>query len=344
MEVVQLERFKLEGVLGLGSDYEVHAATDTQTGKPVVIRRPNPHYVTRKLHHGVDQLSEQLIQLHTDIGDTLPNLAHLLGYTEVAQHDGYFGDSLTESYRVLVEERAKGLPLASAIMDKFKGIPIGLGDNLFALHPLVPHSDKGYFPVYQQLMDVQEAFHQAGHVLLDMRPQNIYFDPHEGKITVIDVGAVPTSGPAAQGKASMGSQPKDIHDSFAEIFKFYATPDPPPTDVSGYREPAGMRSIPQFDQQLQIMVQSFSALKDAGLREASVTTLEKIQKRAYVSFEEFHKDFNQYLTALEERNKALPDLQGLVDVWGQAMEMLSDSYWMQFLFEPERDLANYRRV
>ena len=342
MNLVELERFELQGFLGSGSDYEAHAATDSQTGEPVVIKRPNPDYVTRKLHHGVDQLSEHLIEVHRTIGDSVPHITHLVGYTEVAQHDGYFGDALEESYRVLVEERAKGFPLVSDIRDKFKGVPIGLGQNLFALHPLVPHPDRGYFPVHQQLMEVEEAFHKSGHVLLDMRPQNVYFDPREGLIWVIDIGTIPTQGRAAQGKASFGSQPIDVHNFFAEMFKYYATPDPPPSNVAGYGEPAGMRNIPRFDEQLDQMVQSFSRVDGAAIKEAAVTVLQKIQKRAYGSFEDFRRDFDEYLALLEERNKSLAEFDSLVNVWRQAIGMLSDGYWKKFLFEPEKDLARYR--
>ena len=342
MDVVRLNRFKLKEFLGSGSDYEVHAATDSHTGNQVVIKRPNPDYITRKLHYGVDQLSEQLIEVHRDIGDSLPYVAHLVGYTEVASHDDYFGDSLKESYRVLIEERARGLPLASDIRDKFKGVPIGLGQNLFTLYPLVPHPEVGYVAIHQQLMDVEETFHSVGHLLLDMRPQNVYFDPRQGRITVIDIGTIPTQGPAAQGRASAGNQPRDLHDFFAEVFKFYATPNAPPSDVDGYKEPAGMRSIPQFNQQLDIMIRSFSGIQDTGLQEAAVTTLQKIQKRAYTSFEDFRRDFNQYLDLLEERNKNLPNLHSLVNVWGQAIEMLSGEYWRKFLFDPDSDLVHYR--
>ena len=342
MELVELERFKLEGILGSGSDYEVHAATDSQTGEPVVIKRPNPDYITRKLHHGVDELSEHLIEVHSTMGDSLPHVTHMIGYTDLAQHHGYFGDALKESYRVLIEDRAKGIPLVSDIRDKFKGVPIGLGQNLFALHPLVAHPDRGHSLVHQQLMDVEEAFYKGGHVLLDMRPQNVYFDPREGMIWVIDIGTIPTQGRASQGKASFGSQPIDVHNFFAEMFKYYATPDPPPSNVAGYGEPAGMRNIPRFDEQLDQMVQSFSRVKDAALKEAAVTVLQKIEKRAYASFEDFRRDFDRYLALLEERNRSFADSDSLVDVWRQAMVMLSDGYWKKFLFEPETDLVRYR--
>ena len=344
MEQVTLDRFPLEGFLGSGSDYEVHAATDTDTGKLVVVRRPNPDYISRKLHHGVDRLSEQLIDVHQAMDSSVPYLANLVGYTAVSQHDGYFGDSLKEEYRVLVEERAQGFPLVGDLMDKFKGVPIGLGQNLFCLHPLVPAPEKGHFAVHRQLMDVEEAFQNAGHLLLDMRPQNIYFDPVEGRITVIDVGTIPTGGPAAQGVASMGDRPRDVHDFFAELLTFYVTPETPPGDISGYREPAGMRSNPNFDEHLDMTIRNFSEVEDADVRDAAVAVLVKVRERGYTSFGEFRRDFDSYLARVESRNEALVDLPDMVDVWRNAMELLSARYWTRFLFDPGADLACYRKA
>lgn len=342
MKVVPLGRFKLEGFLDSGADYEAHAVTDTHTGKQVVIKRPNPDYISRRLHHGVDRLSRQLIQVHKTIAHSIPYVAHLVGYTRLARHNGYFGDDLTERYRVLVEERARGVPLMADIRDKFKGVPVGLGQNLFALHPLIPHSRAGRFPIHQQLIDVEEAFHDAGHLLLDMRPQNVFFDPEEGRITVIDLGTIPTKGKATQGMVSMGNRPQDIHDFFAEMFKFYTTADHPPSRVDEYGEAAGMRSLPGFDEQLDQMIEAFSATEDAAVREAAVTALQRIRRRAYSSFREFREDFSRYLACVERRNESLPALASLRGVWGRALQSLSDGYWRKFLFDPGRDLASYR--
>ena len=342
VDKIELDRFKLEGFLGSGSDYEVHAATDSDTAKQVVIKRPNPDYITRGMHHGIDQLSEQLVQIHETVGASSPYVAHLVGYTELAQHNGYFGDSLKEEYRVLVEERAKGLPLISDIRDKFLGIPIGLPQNLFALYPLVPVSEERAFTIHEQIMDVEEAFHHVGHLLLDMRPQNVYFDPKKRRIKVIDIGTIPTQGPAAQGKVSGGNQPRDIHDFYAEIFKFYATPNGPPSNVAGYGEPVGMRSIPHFDQQLDSLIRSFSVIENPLLKEAALGVLERIQSRGYASLGEFRKEFGQYLAVVADRNRNLPDLPGLTNVWVQAMENLSDKYWRKFLFDPDSDLVAFR--
>ena len=342
MKVVPLRRFKLEGFLGSGADYEAHAATDTHTGNQVVIKRPNPDYILRKLHHVVDRLSRQLIEVHKTIAHSIPNVAHLVGYTRLARHDGYFGDGLTERYRVLIEERARGVPLVADIRDKFKGVPVGRGQNLFALHSLVPHPRAGYFPIHQQLMDVEEAFHNAGHLLLDMRPQNVFFDPKKGRITVIDLGTIPTKGKAAQGMVSMGNRPRDIHDFFGEMFKFYTSTSHLPSQVDGYGEAVGMRSLPGLDEQLDHMINAFSATEDSEVREAALTALQRVQRRAYPSFREFRDDFNHYLACVERRNESLPALDSLRDVWGRALQSLSDGYWRKFLFDPVRDLAGYR--
>ena len=344
MNIVDLERFELGALLGAGSDYQVHAAIDRETGNQIVIKRPNPDYITRQLHGGVERLSERLIDIHGAVGNTVPLVAHLVGYTEVTQHHAYFGDSLKESYRVLVQQRARGLPLTCDIRDKFKGVPVGLAQNLFALHPLVPHADNHFFSIHHQLLAVEEAFHRAGHLLLDMRPQNIYFDPVDAKITVIDLGTMPTEGGVTQGRASMGGQANDFHDFYLEIFKFYISPDAPPSNVTGYKEPVGMRALPNFDQQIAITIQSFSSMEDAGLKEASVTILQRIQKRDYSSLEGFRGDLSQYLELLEERNGNLSRVDGLVDVWRQAMEMLSEDYWRRFLFDPDSDLVCYRNT
>lgn len=342
MQQVKLERFTLEEFLGSGADYEAHAATDSETGRPVVIKRPNPDYIVRQMHLRIEALSEQLVEVHKAVGDSLPYLASMVGYTESAPHGDYFGDDLKDGYRVLVEERAKGVPLICDIRDKFKGVPIGLGQTLFALHPLVPHPSNGSSAVQNQLLDLEESFLAVGHLCLDMRPQNVYFDPAEARITVIDIGATPTQGPASQGRLSMGTGPKDFHDFSLEVFRFYATPDPPPTDAGGYGEPVGMRSVPDFDTQIGDLVRSYAALRDEDLKEVAIAALQKIQSRSYASFGEFRADFTQYLGLVEERNRNLPNLPGLITSWAEALGMLSTGYWKKYMFDADSDLDRYR--
>ena len=100
-------------------------------------------------------------------------------------HDEFFGDALGGEYRVTVEHRAKGIPLLGDHMARITGVPVGAGQNLFALHPLVhpkpfngdqangdqangdqsgsDPADRGpeYFPIQRQLLDVQQGFFEA---------------------------------------------------------------------------------------------------------------------------------------------------------------------------------------
>ena len=52
---VDLQRFKLEITLGEGADLQIFAATDTETGRPVVVKRPHPTLITRRQHHDVEE-------------------------------------------------------------------------------------------------------------------------------------------------------------------------------------------------------------------------------------------------------------------------------------------------
>ncbi len=341
MHQVQLDRYRLEGFLGSGSDYEVHAATDLETGDAVVLKRPNPDYITRQFHGAIDLLSQRLVEVHTSIGTSIPGISHLAGYVEGGSHDGYFGDSLKQQYWVLVYHRARGIPLATDIRDKFKGVPTGLPQGLFAIHPLGRHAARGPFDIHRQLVEVEEALLEAGYLLLDTRPQNVYYDPLAGEISIIDIGAMPAKGSAFQGVVSIGDGDKDFHDFFAEVFRFYAVPEVPPADVAGYREPVGMRNVPQFDQQVKGMLGAFAAAQDAGVRDAAVGVLERVLERSYPSVDAFRRDLEAYLAAVEERNRGLDDLPGRTGVWLEGLAMLSQDYWRRFLFDPETDLAPY---
>ena len=97
----------------------------------------------------------------------------------------------------------------------------------------------GYFSIQQQIMEVEQAFHDNGHLLLDLRPQNIYFDPRRCEITVIDIGTVPTQGHAAQGRAGTRGQPRDLHNFFAEMFQFLRRSRRPPFRSRGIRRTRG---------------------------------------------------------------------------------------------------------
>lgn len=332
MEKISLDRFRLEGLLGSGSDYEVHAACDTETGAPVVVKRPKPDYIARGMHTGIDLLSEALIDIHSSVANSVPGVCKMVGYTDVASHGSYFDDEPEAEYRVLVFERARGIPLVADIGDKFKGVPIGLGQNLFALHPAHGEMADGTGSVQSQLLEVEESFTVAGHLLLDMRPQNIYYDPADGRISVIDVGTLPTLGSASQGRASSGGQAQDIHNFFAEVFRFYVSPLPPPLDAHGYGEPYGMRAQPDFGQHVDAMIDSYLKAEDRDLGQAAVETLQKIRWRSYSSVGEFKTDLQHFLEVASNQDN-LKEGNPALEVWRSARKLLEVPYWQRFLLE-----------
>jgi hypothetical protein len=111
--------------VGTGADYEVRAARDRETGQDVVLKRPQPQTVRHRLHANIETRTERILEAYQRVGHTLVTVVSVLGYTARANHDTYFGDTLGQEYRVMVEERARGIPLVGDIKARFTGVPIG---------------------------------------------------------------------------------------------------------------------------------------------------------------------------------------------------------------------------
>lgn len=337
MQSVALERFRLQGLLGVGAQYEVHAAIDSETGAAVVLKRPWAQSLKAGQYQAVEALSVRLIEIHRLLGVAAPLISHLIGYAERGRHDDYFGDANPQEYHVLVEERARGLPLVADLKDKFRGVPIGLGQNLFALYPMVPRLTRGSAPILLQLLEVEEAFTHHGRLVMDLRPQNVFFDPWQGTITVIDIGTIVDADTARQRQ-----QPLDLHDCLAELCKFYLAPQIPPHQANSYREPFGMGPALGFTREVDRMLQSCQQLAAGPLQEAAIALLERLKRREYRTVEAFRQDIQRCFALIDERNQALQELPELVTAWRQGLTMLKDHYWRKFLFDPETDLLHYQ--
>ena len=146
------------------------------TGRQVVLKRPAPETLRHRMHE-VEARTDRILQVYQEVGHTIPTVVPMVGYTERVNHDGYFGETLGQTYRVIVEERARGIPLMGDLKARFTGVPIGVGQNLFALFPLIQPASTAPFVIHQQLLDLEEAFFQAGYVLLDLRPHNVFYQP-----------------------------------------------------------------------------------------------------------------------------------------------------------------------
>lgn len=331
-----LSQFKLHEKLGEGADSEVFAATDTETGQPVVIKRPHPTLIARGQHRAVERRIAKVIALREQLADDLPHVAKMLAYTEPHSHDHYFGDTLVEKYTVTVEERATGIPLVGSAMDGIKRHPIGAPQNLFAIHPVVPHPQRGRFNIVRDILEVAAAFDCAGALILDMRPQNIYFDPAYAAITVIDIGGI-TEATASGGRRT----PLDLHDFYLELFKWYIPLSGPPTDVNEYCQPMGMETVPMFNQNLDSMIRRHEAATDEAWRSAALDILHKVKSRAYPDIQAFKSDFEACLLLLEERYESLSTSTPVRIAWQNALDMLVADYWRKFIFRPQ-DLDAFR--
>ena len=324
----ELKRFQLEGRLGEGADSEVFAAADTETGQPVVVKRPHPTLIARGQHLAVERRIARVIALRERLGDRLPHVAKMLAYTEPYSHESYFGDPLGELYTVTVEERAAGIPLVGSAMDGIKRHPIGAPQNLFAIHPVVPHDQRGRFSIARDILDVAVAFDNAGALILDMRPQNIYFDPASAAITVIDIGGI------TEATASIGSRvPLDLHNFYLELFKWYIPHSAPPTDPGEYRQPIGMETVPMFNQNLDSMIRQQLQVPEKPWNPAAIDILQRIKARDYPCISAFKDDFAPYLLLLSESYECMSTSDPHRQAWHEALSTLATDYWRVFLFD-----------
>ena len=338
MEKVELSRFQTQGILGTGADYEVRSALDQETGKQVVLKRPMPQMISRRLHGSTEARTERMLQFFQEFGDAICGVVPPIGYTDPGNHDEFYGDSLGQEYRVIVEERAAGIPLlVGDMMARITGVPIGVGQNLFALFPISQPEGQCRFPVHQQLMDTEESFFNAGYVLLDLRPQNLFYQPASGRITIVDCADLVS----ANGETKPGSRtPRDIHDFYLELLKFYTTPKSPPEQAADYREPYGLRPVVRFEQELDEMADGFREASGPG-EDAMLHLISRVRERGYSDFERFRQDLNAYLEAVSARNQSLSDSGQARQAWSEALGWLKGDHWQRYIFDPEAELAAF---
>jgi hypothetical protein len=341
MEQIDLNRYEVTGILGSGADYEARSAVDRETGAQVVLKRPEPQMIRRRMHVNIEGRTDRVLRVYEQIGKAIPAVVPIIGYTDRANHDAYFGDDLGNDYRVFVCERALGIPLVGDIKARFTGVPIGVGQHLFTLFPLIRSAEHPPFAIHEQLMEIEEQFFNAGYILLDLRPQNLFYQPQSGRISVIDCGAlIERNGATDAGRRP----PQDIHDFYLEMLKFYTTPQSPPTQARGYRDPYGLRPVTNFERELDDMARLFKDAPDEAVQHAALRLIGQIRQRAYVAFDDFRQDLWVYLEAVGAYHQSLPDLEQAQQVWREALDWLRDDYWQRYLFQPETDLAGLTRL
>ena len=353
---IELARYELGGRLGSGADYEVRAAADRATGQAVVVKRPVPQAISRRQHEAIEARTARLLASGGLVGPAAGRLQPaLLGGTARAAHDAFFGDQLGETYTVIVQERAGGIPLLGDLMARVRGVPIAAGQGLFALFPLMEAAAGEAdwdFPVQRQLLELAQLYLDHGWALLDLRPQNVFFQPGSRQVQVIDTGAAqPLGQPGPRGRP-----PADANDVCLELLKFYAAPEPPPLEAAGYRDARGIRPIINWPQELDELARNLTSAGDdaagddggnnaegggAAAVAAGMALLDKLRARSYAGFHEFGRDLTAYLEALRRRNRQSPDYPAMRAAWQETLAALRASYWQQFRFDADAELAGY---
>ncbi|MYC32348.1 MAG: hypothetical protein F4X64_04140 [Chloroflexi bacterium] len=335
METVTLDRFELAGPLGSGADYDVRAAVDRETGQQVVLKRPSPQAVSRQMHSPIEDRTSRTLEAYERAGIHCDLVPRVLGITEAAIHDAYFGDDVGQSYRVRVEERAAGIPLVGDPRSRILRVPIGLGQNLFALHPLAFPPGVGPWPVQTQLLAAQEVFQEAGYALLDLGPHNVFYSPGSGRISLVDASALVGHGVETT-VANRG--PQDVHDFFLEMLKFYIAPSLPPTDPAGYYDPYNQRPVISLEEECDDLLRTFGMVED-NVREAASVCIGKVRTRSYGTVVEFAGHLQECLGQINIRYDGMSDRPAAVAAWRSALDRLTETHWARYQFDADSEIT-----
>jgi hypothetical protein len=142
------------------------------------------------------------------------------------------------------------------------------------------------------------------------------------------------------GEAPRGRPPFDINDVCLEIIKFYTTPEEPPDDSKGYRDPRGIRPIVNIEQELDEMARELSQCPEPVVQSGSII-LDKIRGRGYTDYAQFRFDLTEYLDQLDARNALVSNAADAVNTWQESALWLKEDYWRAFLFDPDTEMSDY---
>ena len=333
MHQINLSEYQTTTLLGAGADYEVRLATEIKSGKSVVLKRPLPQTISRRMHLSAEKRSEQTISFYKRLGNSIPQLSPMIGYSEKSDHSSYYGDELQEEYTVLVFERANGIPLVGDARSRILKVPIGIGQNLFALYPL-PYIDlPEAFNIQDQLLEMQSACYSNGYLLLDLNPQNVFYDPIKKVVTVIDSGDL-----IVLTEPQNTRQPRDIRYFYLEMLKYYTSDTRPPNDVAGYRDPHGMRPILSIEEELASISQYISDSTSPAAGKCS-QLVERIRTVEYLDIDDFKVDLTAFLDDVRIQNREDNNIASNITIWHESASLLADPHWAKYDFDADAMLS-----
>lgn len=303
------------------------AATDTESGEPVVVKRPHPSLVSRNMHRDVERRTLLQAELRTRMEDE-SGLVWLYALTEPDSFAWYFRDDPGLPYSVQVEERAKGVPLVGGVSDMVRGHPVGLPLNLFVLHPARSYISRGHENPVFTVLEIIERIYEMGYLAQDLGPQNVFYSPVSGTSRVIDLGTV-----REPSEATRRRPPFDLNDILFDIFRLYTTPEKTPRDAARFTQDREFRMSGTLERKAESLSREFTTT-DADRAEAALKVLSAIGERNYVSPDQFRTDFQDYLAATESMDGD-PTAE---DAWRQAIWELRSPYWKKYLFNADSEL------
>ena len=323
----ELIRFQLGELLGEGADLQVFAATDTENGQPVVVKRPHPSLISRDMHRDVEARTLLQAELRTRMGK-VNGIVRLRMLTEPDSFAWYFRDDPGHPYSVQVEERAKGIPLVGGISDMVRGHPVGLPLNLFVLHPARSYLSSGHQNPVFTVLEVIERIYEMGYLAQDLGPQNVFYSPASGVSRVIDLGTVREPSEATRRWPAF-----DLNDILFDTFRLYTTPEKPPRDARQFTQTRESGLSGTLERKVESLSRRFATM-GAGRAEASLKILSTVGERGYASPNEFRTDFQNYLAATESMDRD----SAAEEAWHQAIQELRSPYWRKYLFDADSEL------
>lgn len=323
MKSEEIGRFELGGLLGEGADMQAFWAVDAESGEAVVVKRPHPTLVSRGMHGDVERRTLLQAEVRARIGD-VKGLARLYGLSERGSFGWYFGDELGHPYPVLVEERAKGIPLVGSVSDMVRGHPVGLPLNLFALHPSRAYMSRGYENPVFSVLEVIERVYEVGYLAQDLGPQNVFYSPGSGVSRVIDLGTLREPSAATSRRAAF-----DLNDILFEVFRLYTTPESPPIEAAGFARTREFRLSGTLERRAEALSREYAGA-EGGRADAAVRMLSEIGARGYESAARFGADLRDYLAAEREGDTE--------EAWHEAAKGLRSGYWRKYLFDGDLEL------
>lgn len=330
------DRYELGHLMGEGADLQVFWSRDSITGDEVVLKRPHPTLVSRDQHGDVEARTRNLAALIRGANGNLPHLACLLVVSDAARHRSLFGDDLGHDYTVTVQSRARGVPLLGSVVDGLKNNPVGLPMNLFCLHPLRTHSTRGDRAIILDILETAETFHRMGYVLMDLRPQNVFYSPGSGGITLIDVGDF-----REPREATTRHPTFDMHDMFLDLFRWYVPAADPPVQFESWVGVVDHPVTPRFERAVDDTKRLFTAAEPTEDRAMAARMLDRVRARGYPNVSSFSNDVGDLLRTRQKRLASSADLELRRGLWDRAAAAMHDGYWEKFLFDGGTEMSSY---